>query len=115
MILTFQCLIQAARKPPLTPIKIQKPIKPPIIIESNEEDLSHVLDLTSRKRKQQPKIIDTLSQPPTKLSKKRPFALTIQEPTPEDMAKIAATQSESDNSSPGVEGDKVKQTSLYLT
>lgn len=30
------------------------------------------------------------------------------------MAKIAATQSESDNSSPGVDGDKVKHTLLFL-
>lgn len=71
----------------------------PVIIESNKEDLSSVLDLTSKKRKQQPKITGALSQPPTKLLKKKPSALTIQEPTPEDMAKIAAAQTESDNSS----------------
>lgn len=73
-----------------------------------------MLDLTSRKRKQQPKITGAFSQPPTKHSKKRPHALTIQEPTPEDMAKIAAAQSKSDNSNPGVEGDKVKYNLLYL-
>ncbi|XP_050908491.1 uncharacterized protein LOC127122149 [Lathyrus oleraceus] len=78
----------------------------PVIIEYNKKDLSPVLDLTSRKRKQQPNISDALSQPPTKLPKKRPSTLIIQEPTPEEMAKIAAAQSESDNSSPGIEGDK---------
>lgn len=76
--------------------------------------MSLVLDLTSEKRKHQPKITEALSQPPTKISKKRPSALTIQEPTPEAMAKIVTTHSESDNSIPGVEGDKVKQTSLYF-
>ena len=70
--------------------------------------MSPVLDLTSRKRKQQPKITEALSQPQTKFAKKRPNALTIQEPTLEAMAKIAATQSESDSSSPEIKGDKVK-------
>lgn len=109
MTLKFQFLTQAARKPPLSPIKIQKPAEIPVIIESDKEDLSPVLDLTFRKRRQQPKVTDTLSQPPSKLPKKRPYVLTIQELTPEEMAKIAVAQSESDNSSPGVEGDKVKQ------
>lgn len=115
MMLTFQLLTQVDQKPPLSPIKIQKPTEIPIIIESDEEDMSPVLDLASRKRKQQSKVTDTFSQPPAKLPKKRPSALTIQEPTPEEMAKIATAKSESDNSSPGVEGEKVKQTSLYLT
>lgn len=103
----FPFLTQAARKPPVSPLKIQKPTNIPVIVESDEEDLSLVLDLTSRKRKQQPKATDTSNQPPAKLPRKRPAALVIQEPALEEMAKIAATQSESDNSSPGVEGDKV--------
>ena len=110
MMLKFPFLTQATRKPPVSPIKIQKAIDIPVTMDSNEEDLSPVLDLTSRKRKQQPKTTDTSSQPPAKVPRKRPSALTIQEPTPEDMAKIAVTQSESDNSSPRVKGDKVKQT-----
>lgn len=48
----------------------------------------------------------------TKFAKKRPTALVIQEPASEAMAKIATAQSGSDNSSLGVEGDKVK---TYLT
>lgn len=94
-------------KPPVSPLKIQKPADIPVIIESDEEDLSPVLDLTSRKRKPQPKATDASDQPPVKLPRKKPTVLIIQEPTPEEMAKIATTQSESDNSSPGVEGDKV--------
>ncbi|XP_050877146.1 uncharacterized protein LOC127080900 [Lathyrus oleraceus] len=98
---------KVAQKPPLTLSKIQTKItEAPAIIDSDEEDLSPVLDLTSRKRKQQPKITEALSHPQTKISKKRPTALTIQEPTLEVMAKITASQSESDNSSPRVEGNK---------
>jgi hypothetical protein len=107
MILIFPFLTQAARKPPVSPLKIQKPTDIPVIIESDEEDLSPVLDLTSRKRKQQPNAIDASDQPPAKLPRKRPAALVIQETTPEKMEKITVAQSESDNSSPGVEGDKV--------
>ena len=107
MMLIFPILTQVARKPPVSPITIQKPADIPIIVESDEKNLSPVLDLTFRKRKQQPKATDTSNQPPAKLPRKRPAALVIQEPALEEMAKIAATQSESDNSSPGVEGDKV--------
>lgn len=39
---------------------------------------------------------------------KRPAALTILQPTPEELTKIAAARVESDYSNPGVEGDKVK-------
>lgn len=107
-------LIQDAQKAPLTPSKIQtKTIKAPVIVNSDEEeDLSPILDLTSRKRKQQPNIIEALSQPQVKIAKKRLAALTIQEPTLEAMSKIAMTQSESDNSIPRAKGDKVK---TYLT
>lgn len=107
MILIFPFLTQAARKPPVSPLKIQKPTDLPIIIESDEEDLSPVLDLNSRKRKPQPKVTDASDQPPVKLPRKRPVALVIQEPTPKEIAKITTDQSESDNSIPGVEGDKV--------
>lgn len=107
MILIFLFLTQATRKPPVSPLIIQKPADIPVIIESTEEDLSRVLDLTSRKRKPHPKAIDASDQPPVKLPRKRLVALVIQEPTPEEMAKIAVAQSESDNSKPRVEGDKV--------
>lgn len=84
------------------------------MIESDEEDLSSVLDLTLRKRKKQPKVVETSSQPQEKIARviKRHDSLSILEPTPEEMSKIAATQVESDNSSPEVEGDKVK---AYIT
>lgn len=84
------------------------------MIESDEDDLSPVLDLTLRKRKKQPKVAEALSHPQEKKSRviKRPAALTILEPTPEELSKIAATQIESDNSIPGVEGDNVKP---YIT
>lgn len=108
-------LAQAARKPPVSPLKIQKPTAAPIIVEYDEDDLSPVFDLTSRKRKSQPKATDASDQPPVKLPRKSPTALIIQEPTLEEMAKVAVTQSESDNSSHGVEGDTVQHTYPYLT
>lgn len=98
----------------MSPLRIQKPVVAPIIVESDEDDLSPVLGLTSKKRKSQPKATDVSDQPPIKLPRKRPTALIIQEPTPEEMAKVAATQSESDDSSPRVEGDKVQHTSPYF-
>ena len=107
-------MVQVARKPPVSPLQIQKPTATPIVVDSDEDDLSPVLDLTSRKSKPQPKAIDPSNQPNTKLSRKRPAALVIQEPTPEEMARVAAAQSESDNSSPGVEGYKVPPTSLHF-
>lgn len=107
MMLIFLFLTQAARKSLVSPLKIQRPADIPVIIEFDEEDLSWVLDLTSRKRKQHPKSADASYQPPAKLPRKMHVALVIQEPTPEEMAKIPVAQSESDNSNPGVEGDKV--------
>lgn len=82
--------------------------------ESDEDDLSHIQDPTLKKRKKQQKIVEALSQPQAKISRvvKRPIALTILEPNPEELSKIAATQVESDNSNPGVEGGKVK---AYIT
>ncbi|XP_050896169.1 uncharacterized protein LOC127102891 [Lathyrus oleraceus] len=99
-------LKEVARKPPVSPLQIQKPTATPITVDSNEDDMSPILDLTSRKRKPQPKPIDPSNQPNTKLSRKRFAALVIQEPTPEEMARVTAAQSESDNSSPKVEGYK---------
>lgn len=58
MILIFPFLTQVARKPLESPLKIQKPADIPVIIESDEDDLSPVLNLTSRKRKPQPKATD---------------------------------------------------------
>lgn len=98
----------------MSPLKIQKPVVVPIVVDSDEDDMSPVLDLTSRKRKLHSKPIDPPNQPNIKLPRKRPAALVIQEPTPEEMARVVATQSESDNSSPGVEGYKVPHTSLHF-
>lgn len=85
-------------------------------IESDEEDLSPILDLTLSKRKKQPKVVEASSQPQAKISRvmKQPIALSILEPTPEEPSKIAATQVESDNFIPGVEGDKVKAYMTFL-
>lgn len=87
-----------------------------MVIESDEEDLSPVLDLTLRKRKKQPKVFEASSQPQAKISRviKRPATLSILEPTPEELSKIATTQVGSDNSSLGVEGDKVKAYMTFL-
>lgn len=85
-----------------------------MVIESDEEDLSPVLDLTLSKRKKQPKVIETSNQPQEKIARviKRPAAFSILEPTLVERLKIAATQVESYNLSHGVEGDKVK---AYMT
>lgn len=88
-----------------------------MVIESGEEDLSLVLDMSHKKRKRLTKATEASSQPQDKAARviKRPTALTIREPNPEDMSKIAATLGESDNSNPGVEGNKVKNQSItYL-
>ncbi|XP_050919133.1 uncharacterized protein LOC127136640 [Lathyrus oleraceus] len=70
-------------KPTPTPQKVKtKAAGVPVILESDEEDLSSILDLTLRKRKKQPK------------------------PTPEELSKIVAAQVESDISDLIVEGDK---------
>lgn len=111
IILTLRFFIQGARKTPPTPQKIKtKAVVDPIVIESDEKDLSPVLDLTLRKRKKQPKVVEASSQPHAKISRviKRHVALSILEPTPIELSKIAAAQVESDNSSPRVEGNKVK-------
>ncbi|KAI5389696.1 hypothetical protein KIW84_075116 [Lathyrus oleraceus] len=42
---------KVARKPPMSPLQIQKPTATSIVVDSDEDDLSPVLDLTSRKRK----------------------------------------------------------------
>lgn len=107
-------MAQASQKPPVSPLRIPKPAATPIIIESDEDDLSLVLNLTSGKRKSQPKVVDALDQPPVKLPRKWHAALIIQEPMPKEMARVAAAQSESDNSCPGVKGDKVQHTSPYF-
>lgn len=80
------------------------------MIESDEEDLSLALDLTLKKRKKQPKVVEASSQPQAKIARviKQPATLSILEPTPEEMSKIAVTQVESENSNSGVEGNKVK-------
>lgn len=98
----------------MRPLKIQKPASSPIIVDSDKDDLSHVLDLTSKKIKSKPKPADASNKLTIKLPRKRPDALVIQEPTPEEMARVAAAQSESDNSIPGVEGYKVPHTSLHF-
>lgn len=74
----------------MNPLKIQKLVAAPIVVDSNEDDLSPVLDLTSWKRKLQLKPIDPPNQPNIKLPRKRPVALVIQVPTPEEMARVAA-------------------------
>lgn len=82
------------------------------MIDSDEDDLSLVLDLTLKKK--QPKIVEPLSKPQAKIARvvKRPAALTIMEPNPKELSKIASARVESKNSSPGVEGDRVKS---YIT
>lgn len=58
IILTLRFFIQGAQKPPSTPQKIKmKAVGAPVVIESDEEDLSPVLDLTLKKRNKQPKVI----------------------------------------------------------
>lgn len=107
-------MVQVSRTTQVSPLQIQKPHVIPIFMDYDEDDLSPVLDHTSRKKKPQLKPIDPSNQPNTKLSRKSLFALIIQEPTPKEMERVAATQSESDNSSPGVEGYKVRPTSLHF-
>lgn len=81
-----------------------------MVIESDEDDLSPVLDVSHKKRKRLTKATEASSQPQVKDARviKRPAALTIQEPNPEDMSKIASTLGESDNSSLRFKGNKVK-------
>ena len=80
------------------------------MIKSDKEDLSPILDLSHKKVKRLTKAIEASRQPQAKATRviKRPAALTIREPNPEDMSKIAATLGESDHSTPGDEGKKVR-------
>lgn len=61
-LLTLRYFHSGRSKTPHTPQKVKtKAVGVPVVIESDEEDLSSVLDLTLRKRKKQPKVVEALN------------------------------------------------------